>query len=102
MWIVALRYVWDTLIGSPKLTLAAFKDPIRRIHLGVQVALILGPTWLWSGSLQIAGLVLFTYFGVYEYILEPISKALVERGKPSLVGPYFERGPQEGEEFIYP
>ena len=44
--------------------------------------------------------VIYDYLS-FEYMLEPASKALVEQGKPSLVGPFWEGGPRadEGEFF---
>ena len=40
-------------------------------------------------------------FVVYEYLLEPWSKARVAAGKPSLQGPYWETSAQDGERFRY-
>lgn len=39
-------------------------------------------------------------FLLYEYWIEPWSKYRVKQGKPSLAGPYWERGPQDGEKFV--
>lgn len=57
------------------------------------------PTWTDGLACIAAGV---TYYALYEYGLEPPSKWLVRRGKPSLVGPYVERGPQDGEVYLYP
>mgnify|MGYP001605668072 CR=1 FL=1 len=94
---------------TPQRMEAAWTDPVRRTHIIGQAAL--------SGSsaavavacgLAIATIVAIPvcaivggvyYYLTYEYVLEPWSKARVKEGKPSIVGPYWERGPQDGEEF---
>lgn len=97
---------------TPERLDAAFTDPIRRTHVLTQVALSLST----QGATIACAVLLSTpaafvacpvagvlwYFIGYEFILEPWSKARVQEGKPSLVGPYWERGPQDGEEFVRP
>ncbi len=89
------------LASVPRRTVDCFTDPIRRVHFLVECALV------WGGAAQVtqdavqAATILGAYFGVYEFVLEPISRLFVRRGWPSLVGPYFERGPRTGERFIH-
>lgn len=93
-------------------TTTAFSDPIRRVHLGVQVSrlasaasvaltcvALLSPTIV--GILVCPFVAVLSDFITFEYVLEPISKERVKRGQPSLVGPYWETGPRadEGEFF---
>lgn len=85
------RRVWDVLT-----------DPIRRSHLVFQTLLVVGSGWLVTGDVVIGIKFLVVYFVVYEFVLEPISKWLVKKGWKSLTGPYWERGPAEGEEFKNP
>lgn len=37
----------------------------------------------------------------YEFFIEPLSKRRARAGKPSLAGPYFERGPQDDEPWVW-
>ena len=98
---------------TPQRFEAAMEDPVRRVHIGVQAshvistggvtltcAAILSPTIVGILVCPVVGLA-YNYL-IYEYVLEPWSKARVQEGEPSLVGPYFERGPQDGEVFIHP
>lgn len=90
----------------------AIEDPVRRLHVVSQVGLSLSSGLISGGCALLAATVvgllacpiagLAWYYGMYEFILEPWSKARVEEGKPSLVGPYWERGPQDGETFVRP
>ena len=91
----------------------AMEDPVRRVHVGVQASHVISTA---SVSLTCAAILSPTIVGIlvcpfvglaynylsYEYILEPWSKARVRDGEPSLVGPYWERGPQDGEVFVNP
>ena len=95
---------------TPDRTEEAFSDPIRRTHIITQVGLsassgvvsiscsFLIPTIV--GIPACAALGAIWYYAAYEFVLEPWSKARVKEGKPSLVGPYWERGPQDGEKFV--
>ena len=87
------------------------EDPIRRTHFATEVslsstamsiaigcAMLLAPTLVGMAVCPLVGVA--AYFIGYEFILEPISKDRVKAGEPSLVGPYWERGPQDGEKFI--
>mgnify|MGYP001611545842 CR=1 FL=1 len=95
---------------TPERFTDAKEDPVRRVHIGVQAshlistggvtltcAAILSPTIVGILVCPVVGFV-YNYL-TYEYILEPWSKARVRAGKPSLVGPYWERGAQDGEVF---
>lgn len=101
------------LRATARRTREAFRDPIRRLHLSVQFVVLVPsaaetglqaavgwhiPTWRDLLACVAAG---GAYYAVYEYLLEPWSKRRVRQGKPSLVGPYVERGPQDGERFTY-
>ena len=77
------------------------RDPIRRVHFAVQCGMVIGTVWGVSGSWRTALVATGVYFGIYEFLLEPLSKWMVTKGWPSLVGPYWERGPQDGEQFRY-
>ena len=93
----------------PERTQAMWDDPVRREHFLTQVQLewstasvamtcaVLVP---FPFNLGVCPLVAVVYnFGAYEFVLEPWSRELVKEGKPSKVGPYYERGPQDGELF---
>ena len=95
---------------TPQRFEAAMEDPVRRVHVVVQAshlistggvaltcAAILSPTIVGMLVCPVVGLV-YNYLS-YEYVLEPWSKARVREGEPSLVGPYWERGAQDGEVF---
>ena len=100
---------------TPQRTAEAFSDPVRRTHLMTQIGRVattagVGITCVSLLAPTIVGIlvcpivaVIYDYLN-YEYILEPLSKELVSKGKPSLVGPYFETGPRtdEGEVFVNP
>lgn len=97
--------------ATPRRTVEAFSDPVRRQHLISEVSLQLSAGSVTIGCLLLLPVVgvfvcpvagLAYYFITYEYVLEPLSKELVKKGKPSLVGPYFERGPQDGEVYVNP
>ena len=96
----------------PTRTEAMWTDPVRREHFVTHVGLEMSTVGVgmtcavfvpFPFSLGVCPLVAVIYnFGMYEFILEPQSKSLVEEGKPSKVGPYWERGPRDGEVFINP
>lgn len=103
-----LRYALGQV---PDRTQEMWEDPIRRTHflteiglsgtaMGVSIgcSLLLAPSILGLALCPIVGVAY--YFGMYEFVLEPISKRRVQEDKPSLVGPYWERGPQDGEELL--
>lgn len=81
-------------------TWEASRDPVRERHLlgrtlescmgGVAVGFLALPFGPLIGC-PVAALVEFI---VYEYLLEPISVAQLKAGKPTITGPYFERGPR--------
>lgn len=100
------------LEAAPERTREALADPIRRTHLltqvsrvtstagvGITCAALLSPTIV--GVLVCPLVALALDYLSFEYVLEPLSKELVSRGEPSLVGPYWETGPRadEGEFF---
>lgn len=96
---------WYALTATPRRTAEAFADPIRRLHIAVKilrlhlaaaaaVAVLPYSPWL-AAPAAVA-----TDYAVYEYVLEPWSKARVRAGKPSLQGPYWETGPADGERFV--
>ena len=119
---VVLSLVLSVLLGGcslstmqkfPQWTEDAFRDPIRRVHVVTQIGLsgsavavgigcaaLLSPTVVGVLVCPLVGV--GYYFGMYEWVLEPWSKERVLEGKPSLVGPYWERSAQDGEQFIYP
>lgn len=97
--------------AAPQRMEDAFSDPVRRehilwqaTHLGSTGSVVAGCVALTAPT--IVGLLACPVVGVvynyltYEFILEPWAKARVQEGKPSTFGPYWERGPQDGEEFI--
>lgn len=105
----SVQYAFE---ATPQRTRDAFSDPIRRTHLitevgltssavgvGIACAAFLSPTLV--GVLVCPFVGVAYYYGMYEFVLEPWSKERVAEGKPSLVGPYWERGPQDEEHFIY-
>lgn len=94
--------IWLALTALPQRVWDALRDPIRRRHVVVQVGMVWGASWAATGRLWASLGTVGLYFVAYEFVLEPVSKWLVSRGRPSLVGPYWERGMQDGEEFIYP
>lgn len=104
--------VFSALGKTPQRTADAFGDPVRREHLKTQIGLELSTVGVgitctlfvpFPFSLAVCPLVALAYnFISYEYVLEPISKDRVKQGLPSLVGPYWERGPQDGEVFVHP
>lgn len=102
-----------TLALVPQRTDDMWNDPVRRTHfitetglatssmsVAITCAFMLSPTIV--GMLVCPFVGAAYYFAVYEFILEPLSKDLVREGKPSLVGPYWERGPRDGEVFTRP
>lgn len=97
----------DALAKTPQRIVDAFTDPTRRLHIGIQVgrALAMGVGGYLLGTLvsplAVPAVVAADYLG-YEFGLEPLSKGRVKRGKRSLVGPYWETGPQDGETFTRP
>ena len=100
------------VVATPQRVEDAFSDPVRRTHvmtqvsrvtttasMGITCAALLSPTIV---GVLVCPLVALAYdYLSYEYVLEPISKDLVLRVEPSLVGPYGESGPRadEGEFF---
>lgn len=110
-------FLWAVLT-FPRRTGEAFRDPIRRTHLVVQALVVylnamlaaaatcwlLGVwpqgwrPWLLVDALSV-GVVLVDYLR-YEYVLEPWSRVRVAKGRPSLVRPYWEGGPRDGERFV--
>lgn len=83
-------------------------DPIRLTHVFTQIVMVYAAVFpsillakivsgLWVFLLPVPAIML--YYGLYEFVLEPIAKWMVKKGYPSLVGPYWERGPQDGETF---
>lgn len=111
-------YSW-ALLTFPRRTGEALTDPVRRLHLIVQVLVVhLNATlsevalcwWIdawphgwrqWVGFEAIAIAVVVVDYLRYEYLLEPWSRVRVKHGKPSLVRPYWEGGPRDGERFIH-
>ena len=118
---------WYALGATPRRVRDAFGDPIRRLHIlwrvvegyigGVAVlaawegwltrdfvlrdqldvlamVALYPPIWLCALAAPLAE------YLVYEFLLEPWAKWRVRRGKASTAGPYYERGPQDGERFI--
>ena len=84
-------------------TLDAFRDPVRRWHVLTQICLVGGPAWAYSGTFLRAAGIVATYYALYEFLVEPLSKWLVSKGYwCSLVGPYWEGGPADGETFERP
>lgn len=104
-------YVQYALEQFPRRTEDMWLDPIRREHFITQIQLEGSTAGLaitcaalvpFPFSLFVCPVVAVAYnFGVYEFILEPISRVLVKEGKPSLTGPYWERGARDGEKFIH-
>lgn len=103
-----------TLAKMPTRVEEAFSDPVRQQHIMSEFSLqssafgvaigcagLLAPTIVGILVCPIIGMTY--YFAVYEFVLEPISKERVLRGEPSLVGPYWERGPHIdlGERYIF-
>ena len=95
---------------TPQRAEDAFTDPVRRTHILWQVGHLastgavtvgcyvsLAPTIVGMLACPLVG-VLWNYL-TYEYVLEPWAKSRVQEGEPSTFGPYWERGPQDGEEF---
>ena len=99
---------------TPQRVQDALGDPVRRVHVAAQVGLEAStavvaitcaayiPLPLSLGICPVVALL--HNFVIYEFVLEPVSKTRVERGEPSLVGPYWERGPHTdlGEVFVNP
>ena len=90
-----------------------WEDPIRRQHFITQVGLesstatvgivcvaLMAPTMI--GMLICPLIAVLTNFFMFEFVLEPRSRDLVHQGQPSLVGPYWERGPRDGERYQNP
>jgi hypothetical protein len=83
-------------------TKAAFGDPARRRHV-----LTRSIEGVCGGVAAVCSYRLFGLAGalaapiaeylVYEYAIEPLARL---RGFPSWAGPYWERGPRDGETFI--
>lgn len=118
---------WYALTATPRRTRDAFSDPIRRLHILFRIVEgyvggiatlaawegLLTRGFTWSDRLDIlAILVLYppiwlaalaaplAEYLVYEFVFEPWAKWRVRRGKRSIVGPYYEGGPQDGEKFV--
>ena len=101
--------VMESIKKTPERVDDVLQDPIRREHVVTQISL----EWSTASvamtcavfvpfpfSLGVCPLLAVAYnFLAYEYVLDPISEDLVRQGKPSLVGPYWERGPKDGETF---
>ena len=108
-------------------TLASLRHPVRRTHViwrwvegyvgglaleGALLAYLNGADWwLWSLMFQAPTIVALLLtapvivpcaeFVWYEFLIEPLSKRRARRGKTSLAGPYFERGPQDDEPWVW-
>lgn len=119
---------WLYALGATRRRVVdAFSDPIRRCHIvgriaegylgGLALVVFSVQTFLMSDGiswreilgdpstvvvlLALPAIVPMIEYVVYEFVLEPWAKARVRRGKPSIVGPYWERSPQDGERFLY-
>jgi hypothetical protein len=110
--IYAIRMFWQRSIDC-------FSDPIRWRHFvwrwvegyvgGVAVLLLcwaefgIAPQgcWQWAGIVSVPSGAPLAEYLVYEYLIEPWARWRVHHGKPSTAGPYFERGPRDGERFIH-
>jgi len=103
-----IRDILYALGATFRRTGEAFADPIRRLHIAVMVgrltvdaAVVIAvlPTSVWLT----APAAVAVNYALYEYVLEPWSKARVRAGKASLVDAYWEGGPRsdEGERFTY-
>ena len=97
----------------PQRTEDAFSDPTRRLHLFQQLDLVVetalvGIVCTLLVPIPIIGgigcpLVALGYnYLIYEYVAEPVARGRVEQGLPSNTGPYWERGPRDGEVFVNP
>lgn len=106
-------HVMDAVEKFPQRTQDALSDPIRREHLLTKVGLEFTSTAVALGvclatgpiapaclAVSVVGVV--ANYLIFEYVLEPWSRKRVEEGKSSLVGPYWEGGPRDGERFINP
>lgn len=104
--------IFSAVQKTPQRLDDVLNDPVRKSHLVTEILLSTASMAASIGcSVTLPLLVgiipcalggLLVYFVGYEFILEPISKDRVQEGKPSLVGPYWERGPQDGEVFVRP
>lgn len=107
----AVQYTWDALEKFPQRTEDALKDPIRSRHLMWQIitsgsgmlvsaaCALAAPTVIGLAVCWIPGVI--AYYINYEYVVEPLARQDVEQGEPSRAGPYWERGPRDGEKFQY-
>lgn len=104
----------SALAKTPGRVEDAFQDPVRRRHVFTQIglegstatlAIVCGVFVPFPFSLGVCPVAAVVYnYLTYEFMLEPIAKDLVREGKPSITGPYWERGPylDEGEKFERP
>lgn len=101
-----------SLATVPQRTEETLSDPVRRTHLVTQIGRLTSTASVAIGcfilvpppfNLGVCPVVATLYnYGMFEFVLEPISRQLVKEGKPSLVGPYWEGSPRDGETFIHP
>lgn len=83
-------------VGLKRMMLDWMRDPIRRWHVGTRIIETVVPAFLvlwwlvvwWMAGL-LAGALMVGEWVLYEFVLEPYCGA----------GPYFERGPRNGETF---
>lgn len=97
VWAFAQKHpVLGTIAITPWRVAQAFADPVRRRHIAGQSVLMLVSTGLaLLAPLPAVPLVaLALNYLLYEFVAEPLL--------PRWFGPYWERGPRDGEEFTEP
>lgn len=103
-WAYAQEHpVLGTLAITPFRVYQAFADPIRRRHIAGQWAVGTASSGLallsmlyfpkYVGLLTVPFLATALNYLLYEFVAEPIF--------PKWFGPYWERGPRDGERFTY-
>lgn len=74
-------------------------DPIRRRHVFFEIVMVWTSSYVWTFSWWKAIGIVGTYYGIYEFLVEPLARWMVGKGFKSIAGPYWERGPRDGEVF---
>ena len=90
------------LAATPRRVVDALADPARRLRGMIKIGRVAADfaaavaAWHFLPLVVDAAAVIALDFALYEFLLEPWSKARLRRGLRSLVGPYWEGAPHVG------
>jgi hypothetical protein len=81
--------IWQAILATPKRIQDSWVDPVRRKHSISRILETLIPVAIITRSWWMPIVIVVGEWMLYEWILEPIGWS----------GPYWERGPADGETF---